>query len=140
MAEQEQFTTFETALNVRPDDIDMHQHVHNSRYLDYVLAARFDQMARCYGMAMDEFLKRGWTWFVRTAHIDHKRALKLGDTMIVRTVVNEIGKRSVRVAFEIIRQSDDRLSAGGWIDYLMIDRQSERPMTIPDEVVAMYSV
>ncbi|MCP5552003.1 MAG: hypothetical protein H7A53_14035, partial [Akkermansiaceae bacterium] len=36
------FSTFETRLDVRPDDIDMNRHVHNSRYLDYVLAARYD--------------------------------------------------------------------------------------------------
>jgi acyl-CoA thioesterase FadM len=34
---------FETELQVRPDDIDMNQHVHGSRYMDYVLAARYDQ-------------------------------------------------------------------------------------------------
>ena len=41
------YSRFETELQVRPDDIDMNQHVHNSRYFDYVLAARYDQMARC---------------------------------------------------------------------------------------------
>ena len=40
-------TKFETELQVRPDDIDVNQHVHGSRYFDYVLAARYDQMARC---------------------------------------------------------------------------------------------
>src|ERR1019366_6508676 len=38
------FSKFETELAVRPDDIDLYQHVHSTRYLDYVLAARFDQM------------------------------------------------------------------------------------------------
>lgn len=32
------YKTFETEHRVRPDDIDMFQHVHNSKYLDYVLA------------------------------------------------------------------------------------------------------
>ncbi len=54
---------FESEMQVRPDDIDMNRHVHNSRYFDYVLAARYDQMARCYGMPMEEFLRTasaGW--------------------------------------------------------------------------------
>jgi len=33
---------FETEMQVRPDDIDLFQHVHSSRYMDYVLAARYD--------------------------------------------------------------------------------------------------
>ena len=55
-------TRFETALSVRPDDIDMNQHVHASRYHDYVLAARYDQMARCYQMAMEEKCKEHKFW------------------------------------------------------------------------------
>lgn len=55
-------TKFETELGVRPDDIDMNQHVHASRYQDYVLAARYDQMARCYKMSMEEFFKAGLGW------------------------------------------------------------------------------
>jgi len=48
-------TKFETAMLVRPDDIDMNRHVHGSRYTDYVLAARYDQMARCYRMPIEVF-------------------------------------------------------------------------------------
>ena len=74
-------TKFETELQVRPDDIDMNQHVHGSRYFDYVLAARYDQMARCYKMPMEEFTERGLGWFIKIAHIEYKRPLRLGDAI-----------------------------------------------------------
>ena len=64
---------FETELQVRPDDIDMNQHVHASRYLDYVLAARYDQMERCYGMSMEEFVRAGFGWPRRPAGSPHSR-------------------------------------------------------------------
>src|SRR5438093_12563035 len=89
-------TRFETELQVRPDDIDMHRHVHASRYQDYVLAARHDQMARCYGMSMEEFTKAGFGWFVKTAHIEYKRALAWGDSCVVRTGGAELGRRDGR--------------------------------------------
>src|SRR3954466_1518899 len=87
-------TKFETELQVRPDDIDMNQHVHASRYFDYVLAARYDQMARCYKMPMSDFLKLGLGWFVRSSHIDYKRPLGMGDSFLVRTWVEEITRDS----------------------------------------------
>jgi len=37
---------FATEIIIRPDDIDMNDHVHNTKYLDYVLAARYDQMQK----------------------------------------------------------------------------------------------
>ena len=78
-------TKFKTELEVRPTDIDMFQHVHNSHYLDYVLAARYEQMERCYGMSMAEFMERGYGWVVRTAHVEFKRPLGLGDKFLART-------------------------------------------------------
>jgi acyl-CoA thioester hydrolase/thioesterase-3 len=66
---------FETELQVRPDDIDMYQHVHSSRYMDYVLAARFEQMDRCYKMPMSEFQKLGFGWFLAGTEMRFRRPL-----------------------------------------------------------------
>ena len=67
------FAKFESELQVRPDDIDMYQHVHSSRYMDYVLAARFDQMERCYGMPMAEFQKLGYGWVIASTQMNFRR-------------------------------------------------------------------
>ena len=134
------FSTFETLLPVRPDDIDMNQHVHSSRYQDYVLAARYDQMARCYGMSMDEFVVLGFGWFVNTLHIAYKRPLRLGDQCRVRTRVESFSRTDVRIGFEILRCSDGKLSCQGWCDYTLITLSSGRAAEIPAWIVEKYSV
>jgi YbgC/YbaW family acyl-CoA thioester hydrolase len=131
---------FETQLLVRPDDIDMNQHVHNSRYFDYVLAARYDQMFRCYKMPMEEFLKNGYGWVVKTAHLEYKRPLGLGETIVVRTWIQQIVKDGVKVEFEILRQSNGKLSCDGHFDYTMISLQTGRAATIPQWIVEKYSI
>ena len=133
-------TKFETEMQVRPDDIDMNQHVHGSRYQDYVLAARYDQMARCYQMAMEEFLKIGLGWFTSMAHIEYKRPLQLGDHFIVRTWVEEIFKDGVRVDFEIVKKPRGKLACCGWLSYTMVNLKTGRAETIPDWIRAKYSV
>ena len=135
-------TRFETALQVRPDDIDMNGHVHASRYHDYVLAARYDQMARCYKMSMEEFIQAGLGWFVKTAHLDYKRPLKLGDLFLVRTWVEKIAATEVTVRFEIFRKVGNRLklSCDGWFDYTMVSLKTGRAELIPDWIMAKYSV
>ena len=133
-------TRFSSELSVRPDDIDMNQHVHASRYQDYVLAARYDQMQRCYGMAMEEFSSMGLAWYVQTAHLEFKRALKLGDKFRVVTWVQEIFRHSVRVDFEILREPGGKLSCRGWFQYLLVSAATGRPESIPDHVKRHYSV
>ena len=132
-------TKFETAMQVRPDDIDMNRHVHGSRYMDYVLAARYDQMARCYKMPMEEFIQHGFGWFVGTAHIEYKRPLGLGEQFIVRTWIDEIVKRGVKVQFEILKHSG-KLACNGYFNYTMVNLKTARAEIIPDWIIAKYSV
>lgn len=133
-------TRFETELQVRPDDIDMNRHVHASRYQDYVLAARYDQMARCYGMSMEEFTKAGLGWFVKTAHVEYKRALALGDSFLVRTWVEDIARTDVKVGFQILRKGTGKLCCDGWFDYTLIDLATGRAEPVSAEILAKYAV
>ncbi len=133
-------TKFETELQVRPDDIDMNRHVHNSRYFDYVLAARYDQMARCYGVSMEEFLENGFGWVVRTAHLEYRRPLVLGDRFLVRTWVEAILRNGVEVEFQILKKSNGKECCGGVFAYTMINLQTGRAETIPGWVVSKYSI
>ena len=131
---------FESELAVRPDDIDMNQHVHNSRYFDYVLAARYDQMARCYGMPMEEFIKLGFGWVVRTAHVEYKRPLNLGDVMIVRTWIDEQHRDGVKVHFEILKKPAGKLCASGYFDYAMVSIETGRAVAIPQSIAEKYAI
>ncbi|MGI8605270.1 MAG: acyl-CoA thioesterase [Verrucomicrobiales bacterium] len=135
-----QRTKFETVMSVRPDDIDMNRHVHASRYQDYVLAARYDQMERCYGMPMEEFLRLGSGWVVHTAHLEYKRPLKLGDAFRVCTWIDEFFSDGVRVQFEIFRQPGGKLSCQGWFQFTLVNLSTGRAEPLPEEVVAKYAV
>ena len=131
---------FETELQVRPDDIDMNQHVHGSRYFDYVLAARYDQMARCYQMSMAEFIAAGFGWFIRTAHVEYKRPLVIGEYFIVRTWVEEMFRDGVRVDFQILKKERAKLACDGYFHYTMVSLATGRAEALPDWIVEKYAV
>ena len=134
------FARFETELAVRPDDIDLYQHVHSTRYLDYVLAARFDQMDRCYGMSMKAFAARGLGWFMKAANIQYRRPLGMGDQMIVRTWITEFHPDGVRVGFEIVRADNGKRVCDGHCDYTLVTLEDGRATPIPEDVRAKYGV
>ena len=131
---------FESEMQVRPDDIDMYQHVHSSRYMDYVLAARFDQMERCYKMPMSEFQKRGYGWFMAASQMNFKRPLGLGDRFIVRTWIEKFTLIGVRVQFQIERLPDRKLSCDGWFDYVMVSIETARAVRVPEDIRAKYGI
>lgn len=135
-----QYARFETEHRVRPDDIDMFQHVHNSRYFDYVLAARYEQMERFYGMSMETFMERGYGWVVSHVYVEYKRPLALGDSFLVQTGIVSINDKGCRVNFVITNKATRKTSCEGWFEYVMIDIKTGRSQKIPQDVIDLYAI
>lgn len=134
------YSIFETEITVRPDDIDMNNHVHYSKYLDYILTARYDQMRKDYKMTMEEFIERGYSWFASKVEIEYKRGLILSDKVIVRTQVNDYHGAQVLVNFWIIKKETNKIAAEGKVTYTMISINSGRPARIPEDILSKYSI
>jgi acyl-CoA thioester hydrolase/thioesterase-3 len=134
------YSRFETELAVRPDDIDLYQHVHSTRYLDYVLAARFDQMGRCYGMPMDAFASRGLGWFMTAASIQYKRPLGMGDRMVVTTWIDHFFETGCRVSFEIDKLPTRKRVCEGHCDYSLVTLATGRGTPLPVDIKERYSI
>ena len=134
------FSRFKTDYTVRPDDIDMFQHVHNSKYFDYVLAARYDQMREFYGMTMEQFISDGYGWVVKSAFVDYKRPLKMGDQFSVETGIETMHSRGCRVSFEIRFKKNSKIACDGWFDYILIDLKTGRSTFVSEEMVKLYSI
>ena len=133
---------FETEMLVRPDDIDLFQHVHSSRYMDYVLAARYDQMARCYGMPWEEFIRRGLGWYMTAITMSYLRPLGLGERFVVRTWIEDFlpDDDGVRVRFEIEKQATAKRCVNGHAEYKLVDLATSRAVPIPADIRAKYSI
>jgi YbgC/YbaW family acyl-CoA thioester hydrolase len=131
---------FTSEIPVRPDDIDMFQHVHNSRYLDYIQAARYDQMVRCYKMSMEEFMIMGYGFVVKKAELNFKRALIMGDIMLISTQVKEFSGSDVIVEFEIVNKKNEKISCDGVMLYTMINLKTGRSEKVPEEIQTKFSI
>ncbi|MEN8209633.1 MAG: acyl-CoA thioesterase [Candidatus Fermentibacteria bacterium] len=135
------YSTFETVITVRPDDIDMNNHVHNSRYLDYLLMARYDQMKNNYKVAMEVFVERGYAWVVSELNIQYKRPILLHDaTVRVRTQLKEFKGARVLINFWILKSENDKIYAQGLASYTMISIQTGRPTRVPQDIAEQYLI
>ncbi|MCL5029996.1 MAG: acyl-CoA thioesterase [Bacteroidetes bacterium] len=134
------YSIFESDITIRPDDIDMNNHVHNTKYLDYVLAARYDQMVKDYKMPMNEFHSLDFNWVVSISHVEYKRALKLEDKIIVRTQLESVSGAQSKVNFWIVKKSSNKVAAEGYLIYTMISIKTGKPVRIPEEIINRYAI
>jgi YbgC/YbaW family acyl-CoA thioester hydrolase len=133
-------TKFDTEITVRPNEIDVNRHVHQSVYLDYILFARYDQMKRCYKMSMEEFFKMGYSWTTKAVNLEFHKPITLGETIIVRTWVEEIGKKSVKVAFQILKKATEEIATEGWGVYVLTSAKTGKPEVIPEKIIKKYAI
>jgi acyl-CoA thioester hydrolase/thioesterase-3 len=134
-----EYRRFESDVIIRPDDIDMNNHVHVTKYIDYYLSARYDQMERCYKMSMDEFIKRGWTWFIKSVEIDYKRQLKLGDGIVVRTWIDSFSGADVKIRFQILKKTGMKVAAEGHVINTLVSIETGRSAEIPEWIIQQYA-
>ena len=134
------YTSFTSEIIIRPDDIDLNDHVHFTKYLDFFLAARYEQMERDYKISMEEFWEMRLNWVASSMHIKYKRALKLRDTALVKTQVESFDKAQVTVNFWIHSKKNNKLAANGNGVFTLINIDNGRPNRIPKEIINRYSI
>lgn len=135
------YAVFETEITIRQDDIDLNNHVHSSKYFDYVLHARFEQMRLNYKMSMEEFIERGYSWFASVAHMEFKRALSLTDRhAIVKTQIESITGAQVKVLFWIVNKRTNKVAAEGYGLYTLVDIKTGKAVRIPEDIMQKYTV
>jgi acyl-CoA thioester hydrolase/thioesterase-3 len=131
---------FETEIVVRPDDIDMNNHVHNSKYLDYIQTARFIQMRDNYKVPMEEYVSKGLNWFASAVHLEYKRELKFGDIALVKTQVGDWSGAQVTINVWVYNKVTNKICVEGKMLYTLVSITSGRPVRIPDDIVERHKI
>ena len=134
------YSAFTSEIIVRPDDIDMNNHVHFSKYLDFVLAARYEQMERDYRISMEDFIDMRLNWVASSMHINYKRALQLGDTALIKTQVESFNGAQVNVNFWLHNKKSNKLAAEGNGVFTLLNIDNGRPTRIPKKILDNYSI
>lgn len=120
-------------FRVRFYECDAYGHVNNSNYARYMQEAAFDASAAA-GYADGRYHELGVIWLIRETGIEYLSPLRYGDTAAVTTWVEDFRRVRPRRAYEFRRRGEEDLLARGWTDWVLLDRDSLRPVSIPEEM------
>ena len=120
-----------------PEAEDENRHVNN---IEYVRKLQESAIAhtRQNGWSPEELHEHGWTWVVRSHFIEYLQPCRAGEDVILLTWVSSFKKiRSLR-KYRFVRASDGAVLANAETDWVFLDFQKGRPVSIPKEVVEAY--
>lgn len=119
-------------------EIDELGHVNNLRYIEWMLAAAIDH-SDAVGWSRARYEALGCAWVVRSHTIEYLRPAFVGDEVVVRTWVSEIGKVSSRRKYAIAR-ADGQVLARAETLWVFISRRTHSLDRVPPELLAAFPV
>jgi len=126
---------FEEKIKVEEKDIDFNGHVNNLKYLEWMINAAVKH-SESLGFNAEKYKEMGSTWFVKSHYVEYKRPAFLGDELVVKTWIDEVGKITSKRKYEIYK--NDKLIAFGETQWVFIDINTQKPKKIPKDVIEKY--
>jgi acyl-CoA thioester hydrolase len=126
-------TAFSMVQRVRFGDLDAMQHMNNVEYLRFFETARIDYLTTV-APEHEPGSRRQFGFIFAECHINYRAPAQFRDD--VRTLVwpSELRRSSIRLEFEMRRESDDRLLAEGYGVLVGYDYIAEKAQPIPEEL------
>jgi len=124
-------------IDVQDADLDELGHVNNANYLRYAEeAARAHSAAR--GFPLEAYLALGAVPVVRKHEIRYRKPARGGEALDVTTELRRLDRRRATRHTDIRRASDGTLLAEAITEWVWIDAERGRLVSVPDGVMAAF--
>lgn len=109
----------ESKTKIRFQDCDPLNHLNNSKYLDYLINAREDQLIEHYNLNIFENAKNtGTTWVVGTHQIAYVRPAFVMETVTIDSQLIHYGKKQLLVEIRMWNEDKTELKCVLWSSFI----------------------
>jgi acyl-CoA thioester hydrolase len=129
--------THERTFRIRHYECDSYGHVNHANYVRYMQEAAFDASAAA-GYDVARYQQMNRAWLVRETDITYLRPLVHGDSVVVKTWVGGFRRVRSRRMYELRRISDNEPVARASTDWVFLESDTLRPVSIPQELIRAF--
>lgn len=122
---------------VRFYECDAYSHLNNSNYVRYMQESAFAAYTAA-GFNDNHDRKTGIIWLIRNTEVEYLKPLRYGDTAVVTTWAENFQRVRIHRLYEIRNQEAGEPLARGATDWVLLNRETFRPVTIPEEMKAAF--
>lgn len=124
--------SIERTFRVRHYECDAYENVYYTNYLRYIQEAAMDASASI-GFDAAWYAAQGTTWLVRETDFEYIRPLRYGDSVRVKTWVENFRRAMSLRAYELRLVDSGELVARAGTEWVYLDAARGRPARIPDQ-------
>lgn len=109
-----------TEIKVRGYHADFYGHVNNARYLEFFEEDRWAHLES--SIDLQEWAAKGLIFLVVNINVNYRKAVGVGETVLVSTEMAKIGNKSAVLQQKIILKNTGELAADALITFVITDR------------------
>lgn len=129
----------ESKAKVRFQDCDPFNHLNNSKYIDYFVNAREDQILEHY--KLDVFAQintLGKSWVVTAHHVAYIKPAILNEEIIIISQLTEFSNSTLRVEMKMFDKTKTILKAVLWTTFSYFDIRKKRKAEHSTELNSLF--
>jgi thioesterase-3 len=121
-----------TEIKVRGYHADFYGHVNNARYLEFFEEDRWAHLET--SLDLQEWASRGLIFLVVNINVNYRKAVGVGETVLISTEIEKIGNKSAVLLQKIVLKATGEVAADAMITFVISDR-SGRAVVLEGEVL-----
>lgn len=121
-----------TEIKVRGYHADFYGHVNNARYLEFFEEDRWAHLES--KIDLQKWAAQGIIFLVVNINVNYRRAVPVGETLVVTTTLEKIGNRSVVLLQKILLKDSLEVAADALITFVITDK-SGRAVSMDGEML-----
>jgi acyl-CoA thioester hydrolase len=130
---------FESESLIRFSDCDPFNHLNNSRYLDYFINAREDQLTERGFDLYRHTLETGLGWVVTMSQISYLRPAMLNEKVVIESTLLEMKEKEVLVEMRMWNKEKSVLKSVLWSRFTHYNLKTQRSEVHSPDLITFFS-
>ncbi len=122
-----------TTIKVRGYHADFYGHVNNARYLEFFEEDRWAHLES--KIDLEQWARSGRVFLVVNINVNYRKAVGVGETLLVSTALEKVGRKSAVLRQEIVLQDSRECVADALVTFVVRDGDG-RAMVMDGDLLA----
>lgn len=128
-----------TKRKIRFQDCDPFNHLNNSKYLEYFINVREDQIAENYDLDIFKYMKTtGLSWVVASNQISYVRPAFTVEIVVIESQLIQCTENLLLVEMKMWNEDETELKAVLWIKFIHYNIQAKKVANHSDDLMKLF--
>lgn len=132
--------TLSSFAKIRFQDCDPFNHLNNSKYIDYLINAREDQILEEYDLDMFAHIrKHNAAWVVSSHQISFLKPALIMEEVSIQSQLVQYGESNLLVEMRMLDKKEQKLKSLLWTQFTYFDLKSQQRASHPEDLMELFS-